>query len=164
MPSRKPSKVAKLAEAIATRGYTRIGEEEFRQLLGDMGAAREDVLRRLLRECGLPLAPLVEGVRLTDPGEAERTATALLREYEAAAAAGDAERARRCRMLVIAAKDRARLAARSAKDPGRRARMAEVAEWLLVWLESPAIFPAWLALRKKAAQRQDALTRPSDEA
>ena len=88
MPSRKPSKVAKLAEAIATRGYTRIGEEEFRQLLGDMGAAREDVLRRLLRECGLPLAPLVEGVRLTDPGEAERTATALLREYEAAAAPG----------------------------------------------------------------------------
>jgi hypothetical protein len=163
MPSRKPSRAARLAETIATRGYTRIGEEEWRQLLGDLAPAGEDVLRRLVRDCGLPLSPLVEGVRIASLAETERTAVALACEYEAATALGDAERARTCRRLVVLAKDRARLAARSAHDPERRNEKEEIASWLLVWLETPAMFPAWVALRKRARGGRDdaaATSRP----
>jgi len=155
MPSRKPSRAARLAEAIATRGYERIGEEEWRQLVADLAPAGEDVLRRLVRDCGLPLSPLVEGVRIASLAETERTAVALACEYEAATALGDVERARTCRRLVVLAKDRARLAARSARDPERRTEKEEIASWLLVWLETPAMFPAWVTLRKRARSRRD---------
>src|SRR5215472_11328607 len=115
MPSRKPSRAARLADAIARRGYTRVGEKEWGQLLADLAPVAEEVLRRLLRDCGLPLSPMVEGIRLGSLAETERTAVALAREYEAAVAVGDVERARRCRRLAVSAKDRARLAAKSAR-------------------------------------------------
>ncbi len=158
MPSRGPGRAARLAEAIKQRGYTCIGEEEWQQLLADMAPVREEPLRRAVRDCGLPLSPLVEGVRILTLNEAERTAVALAREYSAAAAAGDPDRARRCRQLVLSAKHRARLAARSARDPERRRQMEEIAAWLLVWLETPALFPAWIALRKRAGTGNAAAT------
>jgi hypothetical protein len=150
MHSRKPSRAARLADLIAERGYTRIGEEEWRQLQADLGPIDEDALRRLVRNCGLPPSPMVEGIRIATLGETERTALALAREYEAALKAGDAELAGSCRRLVVRAKDRARLAAKSARDPARRAEKQEIQTWLLVWLETPALFPAWVALRKRA--------------
>jgi hypothetical protein len=150
MPSRKPSRAARLSEAIARRGYTRVAEGEWQELLTDLAPVAEEVLRRLLRDCGLPLSPIVEGIRIATLGEAERTAVALAQEYEAAMALGDAERARSCRRLVILAKDRARFAAKSARDPERRKEKEEIAAWLLVWLETPALFPAWVDLRKRS--------------
>ena len=143
MPSRKPSRAARLAEAIARRGHTHVGEEEWGQLLTDLAPVGEEVLRRLLRDCGLPLSPMVEGIRLGSLAEAERTAVALAREYEGAVALGDSERARRCRQLVMSAKDRAWLAANSARNPERRKEKEEIAAWLLVWLETPGLFAAW---------------------
>jgi hypothetical protein len=151
MPSRKPSGAARLADAIARRGYTRVGEEEWQELLTDLAPAAEEVLRRLLRDCGLPLSPMVEGIRIATIGETERTAVALAREYEAAIVLGNRERARSCRRLVVLAKDRARLAAKSARDPERRKEKEEIAAWLLVWLGTPALFPAWVVLRKRAS-------------
>jgi hypothetical protein len=118
--------------------------------LTDLAPVAEEVLRRLLRDCGLPLSPMVEGIRVGSLAETERTAVALAREYEAAVALGDAERARRCRRLVVLAKDRARLAAKTARDPERRKEKEEIAAWLLVWLETPALFAAWAGLRKRA--------------
>jgi hypothetical protein len=167
MLSRKASRADRLAQAIATRGYVRIGEEEWEQLLVDFAPVAEEPLRRLVRASGLPLAPLVEGVRIATLDETERTAVALAREHDSALLRGDAERARRCRRLVLLAKDRARLAAKSARDSARREEMEEIAEWLLVWLETPALFPAWVTLRKRtrsnAAQRPDLFPRPSNE-
>jgi hypothetical protein len=151
MPARKPSRAASLAEAIARRGYTHVGEEEWQELLTDLAPVADEVLRRLLRDCGLPLSPVVEGIRIATLGETERTAVALAREYEAAIALGDGQRARSCRRLVVLAKDRARLAAKSARDPERRKEKEEIAAWLLVWLETPALFPAWVVLRKRAS-------------
>ena len=53
------------------------------------------------------------------------------------------------RDLVIAAKDRARWASRSDKvEKSKRAMKAEMVEWMLVWLDDPAMFPAWSARRR----------------
>ena len=147
---RKPGRAAELRALIASRGHARIGETEFRELREALAPLSDDALRRLLRACGLPLAPLVEGVRLSSFEDLERTLLAILVEYETALQAGDAGRARQCRKSVVAAKDRARLAARSARDPRRRADKLEMAEWLLLWLETPGLFPSWAGLRKRA--------------
>jgi hypothetical protein len=54
------------------------------------------------------------------------------------------------RDLIIAAKDRARWASRSPRvEESRRRMKAEMVEWMLVWLDDPAIFPAWVPLRRR---------------
>jgi hypothetical protein len=53
---------------------------------------------------------------------------------------------------VIAAKDRAKfLAVAPRTSPERRTQKEEMAQWMLVWLENPEVFPAWVDARKKAA-------------
>jgi len=68
--------------------------------------------------------------------------------------AGDRRRAESCRRAVLTGKDHARLAARR---PGlsqdAKTLKEEMAGWMLLWLENPALFPGWLALRRKAANR-----------
>jgi len=109
----------------------------------------ESYLRRLVRESGLPMDPLVEGVRQESFDELARTLLALHAEYIRAAEAGDWERQAACRRLVIEAKDHARWAARRTKDPAKREAKEEMAAWMLVWLETPDAFPVWLDLRRK---------------
>ena len=52
---------------------------------------------------------------------------------------------------VIAARRKALWASQRAKANEARSRKHEMAEWMLVWLENPEVFPAWIALRKRAA-------------
>lgn len=111
----------------------------------------DSCLRHLLRDCGLPLDPVVEGIRQRSFEELERTLLAIGEEYARAMETGGRERAAACRRAVITGKEHARLAARRpAASEEVRARKEEMASWMLVWLENPAIFPAWLGLRKKA--------------
>ena len=64
-------------------------------------------------------------------------------------ASGDRERARYCRRQVIAAKDRAKFLAENPRtSPARMVEKAEMAQWMLVWLENPEVFPAWVEARK----------------
>jgi len=52
---------------------------------------------------------------------------------------------------VIAAKDRARFLAGNPKTaPEKQAEKKEMAQWMLVWLENPEVFPAWVDARKRA--------------
>jgi hypothetical protein len=75
----------------------------------------------------------------------------LLAVYIEANGAGDGDRARYCRRQVIAAKDRARfLAANPRTAAEKRAEKNEMAQWMLVWLENPQVFPAWVDARKRA--------------
>jgi len=67
----------------------------------------------------------------------------MLEVYRAANDAGDRERARYCRRQVIAAKDRAKFLVK--RNPAKE----EMAQWMLVWLENPEVFPAWVEARKK---------------
>lgn len=89
--------------------------------------------------------------------ELERTLVALEREYSAAVIAGEHERARACRRAVIEAKDHARLVGRNPRtEPVKAAQKEEMMLWMLTWLENPAVFPAWLALRKAAVDHAEA--------
>lgn len=135
-----------LGEALA--GLERVTEREWPDLLARLAPVSRSYLRRLLRASGVPLDPLVEGVRQDSPAELERTLSALQGEYQAASESGDRERMRRVRSLVIEAKDHARLAARRSA-PGKE----EMIQWMLVWLENPPVFRLWLSAKKQAAAR-----------
>ncbi|MBK5293821.1 MAG: hypothetical protein JJE04_19360 [Acidobacteriia bacterium] len=101
-------------------------------------------LRRLLRESGVELDPLVEGVRQDDLDSLERTLLALGDVYGKAESSGDAGLMRLCRKAVIESKDHARLSLRRGA-----AGKAEMIQWMLVWLENPPVFPLWVRLRRR---------------
>ena len=74
----------------------------------------------------------------------------MLHVYTDALAAGNRERARYCRRQVIGAKDRAKFLARDSRTPPeKKARKEEMAQWMLVWLENPEVFPPWVEARKR---------------
>jgi hypothetical protein len=134
------TKRAKLAEWVARRQPSIIGPQEFQQLVEELRPISESYLRQLLRESGVHLAPMVEGVRQSNLGALELSLLALLVEYEA----GDANHKQAVRKLVITAKDHARWA-----------RKEENVLWLKTWLENPPLFPAWARLRKEVAQADE---------
>jgi hypothetical protein len=74
----------------------------------------------------------------------------MLAVYTEAVAAQDRARARYARRQVIAAKDRARFLTRNPRTPAeKKAQKDEMVQWMLVWLENPEVFPAWVAARKR---------------
>jgi len=141
---------SRLREYLERRVPGEISEAEWADLRACLAPVSPGYLRRLLRASGLPLAPLVEGVRQGSFEELERTLLALGREYAAAREAGARDRQEACRRLVIEAKDHARWAARRAADAAKKAVKKEMADWMLVWLEDPSVFPTWVRLRKRA--------------
>ncbi|HEX5431067.1 MAG TPA: hypothetical protein VFW83_03820 [Bryobacteraceae bacterium] len=108
-----------------------------------MEPVSENYLRHLLRDCGVPLAPLVEGVRQESLDALEASLLRLWREYEGAGA----PRRQAIRRIVITAKDRARWASRR---EDRQAEKSEMILWMTTWLENPPLFPAWVRLRRAA--------------
>ena len=137
---KRPGKRAELAAWIERTQATRIGEAEYDALRRDL-AISDSYLRKLLRESGAPLAPMVEGVRQGNLDELEASLMALLSEYQT----GDPARRAAVRRLVITAKDHARWAA---KRPEKHAEKEEMVLWLLTWLENPPVFPEWVRLRR----------------
>lgn len=120
----------------------RIGQKEWAMLHVELAPISGSYLRRLLRESGVPLAPLVEGVRQESFEALESSLLNLLEEYEQ----GDIASRTTVRRLVIEAKDHARWAARI---PAKRAEKEEMALWMLTWLENPPLFPQWVRLRRQ---------------
>jgi predicted aminopeptidase len=56
---------------------------------------------------------------------------------------------RELRDVVIRTKDRARFASRNPKvSEEKRAAKEEMVQWMLVWLDDPAIFGDWVTLRR----------------
>ena len=102
----------------------------------------ESYLRKLVRECGVPLDAMVEGVRQATFDELEASLLKLLAEYEQR----DPARRMAVRRLVITAKDHARLAAR---NPEKRRGKRRDDLWLTTWLENPPVFAEWITIRKK---------------
>jgi hypothetical protein len=144
------TKRARLGQYLAGSRPARITETELRELRELLAPISSAYLRKLVLASGLPLDPMVEGVRQDSFEELERTLTAMGGEYAKALESGDTARAARCRQAVISGKEHAHLAARRrGASPETRAVKQEMAAWMLLWLENPAIFPTWLALRKK---------------
>jgi hypothetical protein len=137
----RKGKAAELAAWLEQNHTARIGEDEFASLREALAPISESYLRTLVRKCGAPLAPLVEGVRQGTFDELEASLHKLLDEYER----GNPARRAAVRRLVITAKDHARLASRS---PSKRAEKEEMILWLTTWLENPPVFPDWVRLRR----------------
>jgi hypothetical protein len=144
-PPKRPGKRAELAGWLLTRPEPAqgrlIGEAEFAELRRALAPVSESYLRKLLRESGVPLSPMVEGVRQGNFEELEASLLAMLDQYEMAGV----ERRRDVRRLVIAAKDHARWASRR---PEKRVGKEEMILWMLTWLENPPLFPDWVKLRR----------------
>jgi hypothetical protein len=141
-PRKRPGKRADLAAWLERRVPAEIGEAEWKEIQAALAPVSEAYLRRLLRESGVKLAPMVEGVRQETMESLERSLLALLAEYEAS----DSSRRAAVRRLVIEAKDHARLAGRK---PELREEKEEMTLWMLTWLENPSLFPQWSELRKR---------------
>jgi len=140
MPRR--GKSAELAIWLEQHRPARIGEAEFAQLFTALAPVSESYLRKLVRECGVPLDAMVEGVRQATFDDLEASLLKLLEEYEQS----DVARRMAVRRLVITAKDHAKLAARI---PEKHADKEEMVLWLTTWLENPPVFAEWVAMRKK---------------
>jgi len=144
MPETNPrGKRADLIKWLAREHPARIGEMEWAKLRMDLSPVSGSYLRRLLRESGVPLSPLVEGVRQESFEALESSLLNLLGEYER----GDLIARTAVRRTVIEAKDHAKWAARV---PEKRAEKQEMALWMLTWLENPPLFPQWARLRRQA--------------
>jgi hypothetical protein len=99
-----------------------------------------DVAETVVRQTGIPIDAPWSGVRQHTLEELEES----LREFSAVYAAR-ADLRGSCREQVIAAKDRAKWSSRrKSADADTRQRKATMAEWMLVWLGDPALFPGWI--------------------
>jgi hypothetical protein len=127
---------------LASERPAQIGEGQWDALRRDLAPVSRGYLRKLLRETGIPLSPMVEGVRQDNLETLQHSLTALLDEYQR----GDAARRAEVRKLLIEAKDHARW---SAKNPDKKALKDEMALWILTWLENPPLFPEWARLRRQ---------------
>ena len=142
---RGKAKSVELRRWLVERDPDQIGEAEFAALKAELAPVSEAYLRKLLRECGVPLGPTVEGVRQSTLTELEASLIRLLEEYES----GDAPRRMAVRRLVITAKEHARLAAR---NPSKRPDKEEMILWMTTWLENPPVFRQWVTMRHKRGQ------------
>jgi hypothetical protein len=149
----KPVK-QELREYLETERPDCITGALWRDLLERFAPISESYLRDLLRQTGLRFEQPYAGVGQHTFDELEQSLRDLLAIYLDAGGAGDRELARYCRRQVIAAKDRARFLAASPKTAAaKRTDKTEMALWMLVWLENPAVFPVWVDARKRVAAR-----------
>jgi hypothetical protein len=150
VPERDKSVKRRLRECLEAERPPAITEAVWRSLLERLAPVSESYLRHLLRATGLPFEQPYAGIRQHTFEELEQSLGEMLAVYTEAVAAGHRERARYARRQVIAAKDRARLLAQSPRTaPEERAHKREMAQWMLVWLENPVVFPAWVEARKR---------------
>lgn len=140
----------RLREYLAEVQPQAIAEAVWLDLLTKLAPVSESYLRELLRQTALPFEQPYAGIRQHTFEELEQSLGEMLRVYLDANAAGNRDRARYCRRQVIGAKDRARFLARDSRTPPeKKALKEEMVEWMLVWLENPEVFPAWVEARKR---------------
>ncbi len=120
---------------------------EWELLRDKLGPVSERSLLAALREMGVPMEPLVAGVDQSSLETLEDSLLALLHAYEQKDRAAS-------RRLVLRARQHALWASTRAKDETLRAAKREMIEWMRVWLENPAVFPAWVAIRKRITARR----------
>jgi len=125
---------------VTQRGWSVMGEREWIEL----HEAFPDASETTLQGCGIPIEAPWCGIASHTLAELEESLLAFTRVY-----AERPDLRRYCRDEVIAAKDRARWAAKSSRvEESKRRLKSEMVEWMLVWLGDPATFPVWARLRK----------------
>jgi hypothetical protein len=150
VPSGNKSVKQQLRDYLAAEKPDAITEAVWMALLTRLAPVSESYLRDLLRATGIPFELPWAGIRQHTFEELEESLRGMLKVYAEASASGDRERARYCRRQVIAAKDRAKFLAKNPRTaPEKSAEKAEMAQWMLVWLENPEVFPAWVEARRR---------------
>ena len=144
-------KRTELARWLEEQRPARIGETEFEALGRALGPVSESYLRKLLRESGVPLDAMVEGVRQGSLDELEASLLRFQAEYDR----GDAARRAAVRRVVITSKEHARLAGR---NPAKLAEKEEMILWMLTWLENPPLFGDWVRLRRGVRKDREPLS------
>ena len=156
MPRQGKSVKRELREYLEAQRPAAITEAVWRDLTERLAPVSESYLRDLLRETGLTFEQPFAGIRQHTFEDLEQSLGEMLAVYREAMAAGNRERARYARRQVIAAKDRAKFLARNPRTPPEKAALKEeMAQWMLVWLENPEVFPAWVEARKRARGADD---------
>jgi hypothetical protein len=134
------TKKQRVLDFAAARGWTAIGEAEWNELR----TALPDISETIIGRAGIPIAQPWRGVAQHTLEELESSLRELSEIY-----AARPDLRRYCRDRVIAAKDRARWIARGARATEDTRRLkTEMADWMLVWLDDPAMFPAWAEMRR----------------
>ena len=152
--ARATSTKSRLVEYLANRQPARITEAVWIEVRAHLAPVSDSYLRDLLQATGIPFDQPRAGIRQHTFEELESSLREMLEAYLAAQAAGDREQARYARRQVIAAKDRAKFASHNSRSsPEKRAVKEEMTQWMLVWLENPEVFPAWVEARKRAQER-----------
>jgi hypothetical protein len=149
-PANSQSVKQQLRDYLASENPAAITEAVWTALRMRLAPVSESYLRDLLRATGLPFDQPWAGIRQHTFEELEQSLRDMLTVYRAAIEAGDRDRARYCRRQVIAAKDRAKFAAANRRTAAEKKSLKEeMAQWMLVWLENPEVFPAWVEARKR---------------
>lgn len=157
MPTITSQKKPVLLALIHKHAWNRIAETEWHILNAAIPALKPEDLQRIVDPLGIPVEPPWSGVRQHTLEDLENSLDALTRVYL------DREDLRRfCRVAVIRAKDRAKWAARNSRASEEKRRLkSEMAEWMLVWLGDPALFPEWARLRQNRLPGSKPEPRPA---
>jgi hypothetical protein len=152
MPSRAESKRVRLESRLRDLGPVCIDETVWMKLLEQLAPISAGYLRKLLKTSGVPLSPIVEGVRQESLDEAARTLLALARLF----IESDLSRRKRIRAIVIESKDRLRWALkRMSPEVIENTHLGKLKEeillWTMTWLENPELFETWLSIRRAVA-------------
>jgi hypothetical protein len=144
------TKKARLRALLTERGIVLVDPPLMAELRAALAPISDSYFENLLRDSGVALHPLVEGVSLHSPEDLRRTLLTLAELYESSPSP------RSVRERVIAAKVRLRaLIARTSSFDLRRER-EEMHLELMTWLENPGVFPLWLRLRLQASETMKA--------
>lgn len=135
------SKKQRLLDLLSNPIPVCVDPRQFDELAARLAPISTSYLRHLLRDSGVLLDALVEGVRQDSLDHLARSLSALSHAYE--------RNPQPSRALVLEAKAHAKLALR--RDPDPAARQAKI-DWMLRWLENPPIFPLWVALQKRLTE------------
>jgi hypothetical protein len=151
MAARGSSVKQQVRDYLAEKHPPAITEAVWGELLMRLAPVSESYVRDLLRATGLPFDQPYAGVAQHTFDELEQSLRSMHKVYADARSHGNRQRAGHCRRQVIAAKDRAKFLARSPRiTPEKQAQKEEMVQWMLVWLENPEVFPAWVEARKNA--------------
>jgi len=145
------TKKQRLLMFVAECGWTRIGEAEWHRLRAALPDVSAVMIQQVMHQAGVPVDAPWCGIRQHTFEELEGSLCEFSRVY---AERPDLHTA--CREQVIAAKDRAKwLSIRATADEELRQRKATMADWMLIWLGDPWLFPTWAEAFRAAKVRDD---------
>ena len=152
------TKKQRLLDYVASRGWTRIGEAEWNNLRLALPDISERMLRISGNASGIAMDEPWRGVIQDSLDHLESSLCEMSEVYQTRP-----DLANRCRAVVITAKDHARLASRNQRlfNDEKRNLKAEMVEWMLVWLDDPAMFAVWAKLRRMNPQMNPRMNQPS---